>query len=642
MQIDPQSFRVFLNYRREDTSGHAGRLYDALTAHFPAEQVFMDIDTIEPGVDFVEVVEEAVGSCTVLLAIIGRRWLEVTNETGPQRLQDQRDFVRLEIEAALNRKIRLIPVLVQGARMPSEQELPETMRPLTRRNAVELSDHRWRYDTEQLVRVLERIRGASNANAPIVAEPTTPADKSSESGPPTATPAPPTVAKQAANPIIQSGRRRQRQVGSAPATGSTLEADGSGSTPLVREPRRAPTADKTAAEPLESAEASTPSQSAAPVETNVEAEAMPRSHSPAVKLPPLPPAARPTKRTAARNGLLVAVLLVCLLGVGAYFLRAHKATSTGTTTTTLSPPIVTFHSYQNPQISSPSAITVGPENELWFTNYGTNSIGQITSAGGMTFRDGGPGQIDNPEGITEGPDGAIWFTNLNGNTIGRMTTTSTTVQIVSGHRGAEIDQPYGIVSGPGDELWFTNKGNSTIGSYNTTTRTVSTLLDGVNSEPTAITLGPDGTLWFTNFSSNTIGEIKSGHLYIWGRSSSGINQPCAITLGPDRTLWFTNCGGKGSIGQITTKGTVTLFSHKGISDPTSIVFADGGLWFTNAGNNTIGRISTNGRNITIYASPNRTDVRGPTWITRGPDGNLWFTNYYGGTIGRISAKSSPA
>ena len=156
---------MFLCYRREDASGHAGRLYDAITAHLPLESVFMDIDTIEPGVDFVEVVEEAVGSCDVLLALIGQRWLRTSNETGAPRLQDANDYVRLEIEAALERQIRVIPVLIQDSHMPSAQELPEGMRALARRNAIEISDHRWRYDVDQLLRVLIRVREAAESKS---------------------------------------------------------------------------------------------------------------------------------------------------------------------------------------------------------------------------------------------------------------------------------------------------------------------------------------------------------------------------------------------------------------------------------------------------------------------------------------------
>src|SRR5665811_1515157 len=115
MTTESARFRVFLNYRRADASGHAGRLFDALTARFPNWEIFMDIDTIEPGVDFVEVVDDAVGTCDVLLALIGQGWLHTSTESGERRLLDNDDFVKLEIQAALNRKIRVIPVLVQGA-----------------------------------------------------------------------------------------------------------------------------------------------------------------------------------------------------------------------------------------------------------------------------------------------------------------------------------------------------------------------------------------------------------------------------------------------------------------------------------------------------------------------------------------------
>jgi TIR domain len=165
----PQPLRIFLNYRREDTAGYAGRLYDALVSRFPADQVFIDIDAIEPGVDFVEVVENAVGACDVFIALIGQRWAEVMNERGQRRLGDENDFVRLEIEAALKRKIRIIPVLVQGANMPRASELPESLAPLARRNALELSDHRWRYDLQQLVQVLERRSPPVPGVAPTIA-----------------------------------------------------------------------------------------------------------------------------------------------------------------------------------------------------------------------------------------------------------------------------------------------------------------------------------------------------------------------------------------------------------------------------------------------------------------------------------------
>jgi hypothetical protein len=111
--------RIFISYRRDDSAGYAGRLYDRLAAHFEPENVFMDIDAIEPGLDFVEVIEQAVGSCDVLIALIGKQWLAIKDGQGRRRLENPEDFVRLEIKTALDRNIRVIPALVGGAAMPN-------------------------------------------------------------------------------------------------------------------------------------------------------------------------------------------------------------------------------------------------------------------------------------------------------------------------------------------------------------------------------------------------------------------------------------------------------------------------------------------------------------------------------------------
>ena len=131
--------RIFISYRRQETAWPAGRLDDVLVEHFPAEQVFKDVDSIEPGEDFVERITAAVASCDVLLALIGPQWLTITDENGRRRLDDPKDWVRLEIETALTRKIRVIPILVDDARMPHATQLPATLAALVRRNAVEIN-----------------------------------------------------------------------------------------------------------------------------------------------------------------------------------------------------------------------------------------------------------------------------------------------------------------------------------------------------------------------------------------------------------------------------------------------------------------------------------------------------------------------
>ena len=153
---------IFVSYRRDDSSGHAGRLFDNLVNHFGNDRIFMDIDTIEPGEDFVTTIENAVGSCDILIAIIGRQWLSSTGRnTG--RLDNPNDFVRLEIGTALRREIRVIPVLVQRASMPKPQDLPDDLAKLVRRNAVELTDQRWQTDVDQLIGVLERVLAKQEA-----------------------------------------------------------------------------------------------------------------------------------------------------------------------------------------------------------------------------------------------------------------------------------------------------------------------------------------------------------------------------------------------------------------------------------------------------------------------------------------------
>ena len=107
--------KIFISYRRDDSGGRAGRLYDHLTAHFGQGQVFMDVDAIRPDLNFVEVVEQAVGVCDGLVAVIGQEWRGASDATGALRLEDPADLVRLEIAIALERDIRVIPVLVQGA-----------------------------------------------------------------------------------------------------------------------------------------------------------------------------------------------------------------------------------------------------------------------------------------------------------------------------------------------------------------------------------------------------------------------------------------------------------------------------------------------------------------------------------------------
>ena len=149
---------IFISYRREDSAGWTGRLSEHLRERFGPESIFMDIDTIQPGTDFTEVLQTAVSSCDVLLAMIGPEWATATDKSGKPRLEDPADWVRTEIAAALKRKIRVIPVLVGGASVPTIDQLPDDLDALAQRQAHELTDKRWSYDVEQLVKTLPAAR----------------------------------------------------------------------------------------------------------------------------------------------------------------------------------------------------------------------------------------------------------------------------------------------------------------------------------------------------------------------------------------------------------------------------------------------------------------------------------------------------
>jgi TIR domain-containing protein len=150
--------RIFLSYRRDDTRHVAGRLFDRLTDRFGAGNVFMDVDSVEPGLDFGEVVERAVADCEVLVALIGDAWFGAEDEHGRRRIDDPDDLVAIEVKAALDRGIRVIPVLVDGAVAPKRDDLPEALSSLARRNAVRLDHETFGTDIVPLLAVLDQVR----------------------------------------------------------------------------------------------------------------------------------------------------------------------------------------------------------------------------------------------------------------------------------------------------------------------------------------------------------------------------------------------------------------------------------------------------------------------------------------------------
>ena len=148
--MDQSGNRVFISYRRDDAAGYAGRLEEALEKRLGRGSVFRDVLDIAPGADFVEAIRQRLGGAQAVLVLMGPRWAG-GDTPGTRRIDDAQDFVRLEVQEALASSAHIIPVLLPGARMPTEAELPAPLQPLARRNALSLSDTHWGADIDRLV-----------------------------------------------------------------------------------------------------------------------------------------------------------------------------------------------------------------------------------------------------------------------------------------------------------------------------------------------------------------------------------------------------------------------------------------------------------------------------------------------------------
>jgi len=156
--------KIFINYRRDDSAATAGRLHDRLAQTFGRENLFMDVDHIPAGVDFVDYLPSQVAACDVFLAVIGPNWLDAKDDDGRRRFDNPDDFVAIEIAAALARNIRVIPVLIDGARTPKADKLPDSIKPLVRRNAVEVRNANFGRDADSLI---TKVREALKTAQPV-------------------------------------------------------------------------------------------------------------------------------------------------------------------------------------------------------------------------------------------------------------------------------------------------------------------------------------------------------------------------------------------------------------------------------------------------------------------------------------------
>ncbi len=283
--------------------------------------------------------------------------------------------------------------------------------------------------------------------------------------------------------------------------------------------------------------------------------------------------------------------------------------------------------YALPEHSNPVQIALGPDKNLWFTEFAVGKIGKMTTAGVLTQYS----LLDysNPHGITAGPTGSnsVWFTLGGEIKVGQINISSDAISEYSVPSGSETT---GMTAGPESDVWFTNQGTSKIGKINTSGSIKEYSLP-TGSYPVGITAGPDGNAWFTDGGTSKIGKITSSGAVTEYSLPSG-SDPSAITKGPDENLWFAE-GGTDKIGKITTSGSITEYSLPSGSDASGITTGPNkNIWFTDSANK-IGQITTSGV-VTEYSLPSGSS---PWGITAGPDENVWFVDAASSKVGKIKA-----
>jgi virginiamycin B lyase len=292
-------------------------------------------------------------------------------------------------------------------------------------------------------------------------------------------------------------------------------------------------------------------------------------------------------------------------------------------------------------------MTVGPDGNIWFTELNFFSTGRGNKIGRISPQDPGDGstiaefELPNPDSwpafVTVGPDNNLWFTESRGSRIGKITVDG---QITEFDLPDPNSWPNGITLGPEGNLWFTERDGNRIGvitpdgqilhEFPVTTR---------GSGPRQITVGPDGNLWFAEGSGQKVGRITVDGTITEFALPHGGGDPSGITVGPDGNLWFTENAGI-RIGSITPDGVVTEFDLPNTSSSPLTIKAgpDGNLWFTRWDGNTIGQMTTDGVLLAEYNVPTRNS--NPRGLTVGPEGNIWFTEASGNKIGRLRAPAN--
>jgi streptogramin lyase len=292
-------------------------------------------------------------------------------------------------------------------------------------------------------------------------------------------------------------------------------------------------------------------------------------------------------------------------------------------------PVGQVSTYPLPEKSAPVGIVVGPDGNLWFTEWKSSKIGKITSAGKVT--EYGLPAASGPAYIANGPDGHLWFTDSTSNKIGKITTSGMVTEYAL-PTGSAV---WGITAGPDEKLWFTACASNKIGKITTVGIITEYTVPTLKSCPNQITTGPDGNLWFLEQTSGKVAKATtSGTMTEYAVKEATNSLGGGIAVGPDNNLWFAiNKTGASKIGKMTTGGTLTEYVlSSGTSYAAGIAkAADGNLWFTESGTSMVGTITAAGA-VTDYALPSGSR---PAGAVSGPDNRIWFTEEGTDKIGAI-------
>jgi virginiamycin B lyase len=272
--------------------------------------------------------------------------------------------------------------------------------------------------------------------------------------------------------------------------------------------------------------------------------------------------------------------------------------------------------------SAPSAITAGPDGNLWFTEDVANKVAKVTKVGAFTeypipTANSAPGG-----GIAAGPDGNLWFTEYQVNKVAKVTTSGafTEYPIPTADSG-----PSGVVAGPDGNLWFTEGTVNQVGKITTSGAFTEYPIPTANNSSFYIAAGPDGNLWFTEPDASQIGKVTTSGAFTEYPVPTANSSPNDIVAGPDGNLWFTESAiNVSKVAKVTTSGAFTEYPTPTASSlPYGIAAGpDGNLWFTEFNVSKVAKVTTSGT-FTEYPIP--TANSSPAFIAAGPDGNLWFT-----------------